>query len=153
MQTFLPFANFYDSARVLDRARLGKQRSEVKQILLALGYPVGSHSPSAGWRNHPVTNLWRPYPRSLCTYGIVICNEWLSRGYVDNLRPQFLALRRELPFQQFERLHFMDDKLFHRSMQSSLLRKLPEHYSQFFPSDVPHDLPYYYPPLPVLSEA
>ena len=30
MQTFLPFPQFVESARVLDRQRLGKQRAEAK---------------------------------------------------------------------------------------------------------------------------
>ncbi len=34
MQTFLPYDSYADSAAVLDRARLGKQRVEAKQILL-----------------------------------------------------------------------------------------------------------------------
>lgn len=33
MQTFLPYANFEASAKVLDYKRLGKQRVEAKQIL------------------------------------------------------------------------------------------------------------------------
>ena len=33
MQTFLPFADFAETAAVLDHRRLGKQRIEVLQIL------------------------------------------------------------------------------------------------------------------------
>ena len=33
MQTFLPYSNFYKSAKVLDQKRLGKQRVEVLQLL------------------------------------------------------------------------------------------------------------------------
>jgi hypothetical protein len=35
VQTFLPYADFAESARVLDRARLGKQRVEALQVLRA----------------------------------------------------------------------------------------------------------------------
>ena len=34
MQTFLPFPDFQQSAAVLDRVRLGKQRVEALQILV-----------------------------------------------------------------------------------------------------------------------
>ena len=33
MQTFLPYKNFYECAKVLDQKRLGKQRVEVLQLL------------------------------------------------------------------------------------------------------------------------
>ena len=33
MQTFLPYRDFYQSAKVLDQKRLGKQRVEVLQLL------------------------------------------------------------------------------------------------------------------------
>ena len=36
MQTFLPYASFEESAKVLDRQRLGKQRVECLQIFNAL---------------------------------------------------------------------------------------------------------------------
>jgi len=33
MQTFVPYANFSESAKVLDRQRLGKQRVETLQVM------------------------------------------------------------------------------------------------------------------------
>ena len=39
MQTFLPVADFADSARLLDSPRLGKQRVETLQILRAIELP------------------------------------------------------------------------------------------------------------------
>lgn len=36
MQTFLPYKSFVKSAACLDMRRLGKQRVEAKQILMAL---------------------------------------------------------------------------------------------------------------------
>jgi hypothetical protein len=49
MQTFLPVANFKESAKILDYRRLGKQRVEARQILNAL------QGKSKGWANHPAT--------------------------------------------------------------------------------------------------
>lgn len=49
MQTFLPYPDFRATAKVLDRQRLGKQRVETKQILLALERP----GTPTGWGRHP----------------------------------------------------------------------------------------------------
>ena len=49
MQTFLPYANFEDSAKVLDWRRLGKQRVEADQILNI----ISGKTEKLGWRNHP----------------------------------------------------------------------------------------------------
>ena len=48
MQTFLPYSSFYQSARVLDRQRLGKQRVETLQILKSLS------DPTYGWQKEDV---------------------------------------------------------------------------------------------------
>ena len=79
MNTFLPFANFTDCASVLDRARLGKQRLEVLQILRTL---CGD---SNGWESHPAVLMWESYEGALSLYGLEICRQWKSRGYEDNL--------------------------------------------------------------------
>ena len=44
MQTFLPYSSFRKTAQSLDWRRLGKQRSETKQIVMALSNPF------YGWR-------------------------------------------------------------------------------------------------------
>ncbi len=60
MQTFLPYPDFAESARVLDNKRLGKQRVEVLQILNVL-----TDSTRKGWRNHPAVAMWRCLCRKL----------------------------------------------------------------------------------------
>lgn len=79
MQTFLPYPDFYKSAQVLDYRRLGKQRLECKQIFNALeGQP-------SRWRNHPAVKMWEGCEHQLCAYAIIICDEWIGRGYKDSL--------------------------------------------------------------------
>src|SRR3712207_9547123 len=56
MQTFLPVADFTETARLLDNPRLGKQRVECLQVLRALELP------DYGWANHPVVTMWRGRP-------------------------------------------------------------------------------------------
>lgn len=127
MQTFLPYADFAKSASVLDRQRLGKQRVECKQIMLAL------EGKSRGWTNHPATRMWRGYEVALAHYAIAVCNEWRNRRYKDELIYFFMARSRGtlvLP-------HWLGDEKFHSSHRSNLLRKDPIHYSQFKWNDDP----------------
>jgi len=79
MQTFLPWEDFTKTARALDRARLGKQRVECKQIFNAL-YKGG------GWRHHPVVRMWRGHGAILLRYYRHICVEWMRRGYVHTMK-------------------------------------------------------------------
>ena len=83
IQTFLPYPDFTQTARVLDYRRLGKQRVETKQLILALT------KPDYGWKNHPAAKMWRGYVPLLAEYGCVVCQEWRDRGYNDTLLPFF----------------------------------------------------------------
>lgn len=85
MQTFLPHPLFIESARRLDRQRLGKQRVEVLQILRALA------GRTKGWVNHPITKAWRGYEEALVEYGLAVCDEWIACGYRDTCRPKIAA--------------------------------------------------------------
>ena len=77
MQTFLPFADFGASARVLDTRRLGKQRVEALQVLRAITRP------DYGWRHHPAVKMWRGFEEALGAYAMAICEEWCRRGHSD----------------------------------------------------------------------
>lgn len=134
MQTFLPYPSFRDSAACLDYRRLGKQRVEAKQILLALAN-------GGAWSNHPATKMWRGYERALACYGYVICAEWLQRGYKDTLLQFFADHDGGLGYSTPSWLGNSD---FHASHRSNLLRKDPEFYGQFGWTESP-DLPYIWP--------
>lgn len=136
MQTFLPYADFAESAKVLDRQRLGKQRVENLQIIKAL------IDPSYGWQNHPAVKMWRGYEYALLRYQEAICNEWTSRGYKDTCLQKSIDLLKGHPIGVFKP-SWIGEHDFHRSHQSNLMRKLPEHYGQFF--DVPDNVEYVWP--------
>jgi hypothetical protein len=87
VQTFLPHKDYARCARVLDRQRLGKQRLEARQILMA-----NVHGPNTGWYNHPVTRNWRGFEVDLARYGMAICAEWARRGYRDEQFDVFLTI-------------------------------------------------------------
>ena len=81
MQTFLPYSSFEQSAQVLDWRRLGKQRVEGMQIINAINNPT-----QKGWVNHPATVMWRPYVEALKLYTNTIIEEWIQRGYNNNMK-------------------------------------------------------------------
>lgn len=136
MQTFLPYSNFAESARVLDNRRLGKQRVETLQILNALT------NPSYGWQNHPAVKMWRGHKDALVVYGIAICREWLSRGFNDTCSEKIAAFSSGDIITDSPA--WLGSEPFHASHRSNLLRKDPSHYAQFKWTDGP-DLPYIWP--------
>lgn len=83
MQTFVPFLTYKECAQVLDYRRLGKQRVEGCQILSTL---VGI---SEGWKNHPAVKMWAGHEGALAIYTLVMCEEWIRRGYKDT-RTEFI---------------------------------------------------------------
>lgn len=129
MQTFVPTANFAESAKVLDYRRLGKQRVETLQIINAIIF-----NRQHGWRHHPATKMWENNVNGLAAYGVAICTEWISRGYRDTCLDKIKNLvtpdSEDLPI-------WWGDERVHSSHRSNLLRKKPEHYSQFGWTDDP----------------
>jgi hypothetical protein len=138
MQTFLPYPDFQESARVLDYRRLGKQRVEAKQIFLALT------EPTYGWKNHPAVKMWRGAEDALLSYGIAMCEEWRARGYNDTMLSWFIEKRLARPPSDRQLPIWLGDVNFHLSHQSNLLRKDGAFYRPVFPT-VPDNLPYVWP--------
>lgn len=150
MQTFLPCAGFTASARTLDRRRLGKQRVEALQVLRALVVP------GYGWRHHPAAKMWTGYEEALTRYGLEVCAVWCELGAADTcavkLTGEFERSVRTSAIRTQPQLEaagevppWLGDEAVHRSHQSALVRKDPDHYGTRFPG-VPPDLPYVWPP-------
>lgn len=128
MQTFLPHADFVDSAACLDQQRLGKQRVEAYQILLVL---TGR---SEGWKNHPAVKMWHGHTPALIDYALTVIAEWKSRGYKDNLAPKIIeiALSDNIDLEaSIEFPAWLGNEEFHALHRSNLLRKNAAHYGQF----------------------
>ena len=135
MQTFMPYADFLESAKSLDNKRLGKQRVEAWQVYRAIT------EPDYGWQNHPAVNMWRGYEDALVKYGLFCCIEWITRGnngakMLSNFVPLYVPDATNPPW--------MGESEFHLSHRSNLVRKDSSHYKPMFPS-VPDDLPYWWP--------
>jgi len=137
VQTFLPYADFAETAKSLDMKRLGKQRVETMQIMNAI------LNPGYGWQSHPAVNMWRGHEATLLEYQFAICNEWTGRGYKDTCLQKTFDLV-DASQLTTTRPGWIGDYDFHLSHQSNLLRKLPDHYAQYF-VNVPDDLPYIWP--------
>lgn len=148
MQTFLPYADFERSARALDIRRLGKQRVEALQVLRGLTVPT------YGWRHHPAVKMWAGHEEALGRYALTCCEVWSGLGFADTCAATLAAdlaaagvpvVRSQAELAGAGALpSWLGDEAFHRSHQSSLVRKDPAHYRPLFPG-VPDDLPYVWP--------
>ena len=69
MQTFLPYADFDETARVIDSQRLGNQCYREGLTLLR-----------GGWPNHPASKMWRGHERALALYCLALVREMRRRG-------------------------------------------------------------------------
>lgn len=146
MQTFVPYPDLARTAAVLDSPRLGKQRVETLQIVRALTWPT------YGWKHHPATLMWAGHEAALGLYSVVICQEWISRGFADTCDTKVRidladAGFFDLPATQEEAAmpEWWGDDAVHRSHRSALVRKDPEFYRKRFEPGLPDDLEYVWP--------
>lgn len=131
MQTFLPYPDFASSLRVLDPRRLGKQRLEALQLLRAIS------GQGSGWSRHPAATMWRGYDNALKQYHNLAIDEWVRRGYRNNMPKKRIQGPVVYP-------PWLGDEAFHASHRSNLLRKDRAYYSAFGWTE-PDDLPYVWP--------
>ncbi len=157
MQTFLPFPDYGQTALVLDRARLGKQRVETAQLMDALlNGPDGNNG---RWAAHPAAGMWRGYEGALFLYHTAICAAWKARGYKDEQHQKVREMMWDRDIDMSIAPPWLGDEDFHLSHRSNLMRKMlvtPEdtlrrmrltrdHYEPFFEPDLPIDLAYWWP--------
>ena len=159
MQTFLPVPDFWGSATLLDRQRLGKQRVENYQIMQALtgltwspeptgvnvegaGFDVVPYDPPASVAKHWVTAMWRGHELELWLYQAAVCDEWTSRGYRDTCRDKTYWLARVagvLSHPVRRDPEWFGDDEFHAQHRARLVAKDPAFYGPLFPGTDPID--------------
>lgn len=125
MQTFLPYPNLKQSVQSLDDRRLGKQRVEAKQILIAL-------LANRGWIHHPIVKMWKGYENALGEYMNLCIDEWVRRGFRNNM------LKYDTTNCDVVYPDWLGDEDIHSSHRANLLRK-SDWYEQFKWSDEPRD--------------
>lgn len=135
MQTFLPLVGFTESARVLDRQRLGKQRIEVLQVLRVL------RGETRGWTSHPAVKMWRGAEGALAIYGLAICDEWIARGYMDGCLEKIARLGAGAIA---PRPPWLGNSRLHSSHRAALLWKNPGWYKHYGWQELPK-LDYWWP--------
>lgn len=152
MQTFLPYASFTRSARVLDDKRLGKQRVEALQLLrLLTGYDESNRMVGGScWQSHPAVRMWLYRPYALALYNLAICREWQSRGFKDTceqktydafVSPVALSLfdSPDFPLKRLQHLKVLPwwfgRQRFHEAHRLNLMRKKYEHYGPLIDPD------------------
>jgi len=137
VQTFLPYSDFFNTARILDRKRLGKQRVEAIQIMDAL-------TKGTGWSHHPAVKMWEGHLGRLAIYTCCMIIEWMDRGYKDTLLPRATAYAFLADPASFADPIWMNIRAFHSSHRAALLAKDPAHYGQFGWQEAPK-IEYWWP--------
>ncbi len=138
MQTFLPFSNFSECARVIDNKRLWKQILEANQL-----YQIIKNK-RAGYRNHPATLMWKDYAPVLKYYRNVFVNEWLKRRLTEPPGIEPLDYGTFCNDKVCENPFWFNDERLYSSHRAALLHKNFNYYSKFGWKEKP-ELKYYWP--------
>lgn len=139
MQTWLPYESFAESAAVLDRQRLSKQRNDTLLIARCL-----AGEPSS-WKNHPAVKMWRGYEQALLRYQDECCFQWAQvRGYSDTLFDETTEVL--IDFVKGISIApdpwWLGDVEFHYAHQAALYREDPKYFSKFFIVDSTITIPW-----------
>jgi len=98
------------------------------------GILCGGKIRKIGWLNHPAIRMWYNYEDALIIYFNDCVDEWVRRGFVNNMN----IIK---PYGKIIYPKWLGNKDFHLSHKSNLLRKDYMHYNKYF-KNVPNDLPY-----------
>ena len=137
MQTFLPYSNFSECARVIDIKRLWRQILEANQLLKLITH----REIESRWRNYPVYKMWLPYADVLNVYRDIFVQEWLDRRLI---RPPAIASEAEGAYKYNNWPLWINNEKIFSSHRAALLVKNPQWYSQFGWKEKP-EINYYWP--------
>jgi hypothetical protein len=130
MQTFVPYADMYESASVLDNKRLNKQLLEGRQIYSILS----SNRTKGGWVNHPAVRMWRNYDNALFEYLIAIKHECDQRGISTEKNWEAIQEMYDWNWDRGDNIvmpPWWGDERVHESHRNNLYVKDPEYYAHF----------------------
>lgn len=127
MQTFVPYSDPVQTAKVLDRQRLGKQRIEAIQIARSI---LGL---TKGWANHPAVRMWKKNTGYLVNvYLVAMMNEWSERGYSNEKSYQHYLHLKDLIDAGNSKPVWMENSRVLDSHKAMLVRKKPDYYGAIF---------------------
>lgn len=130
MQTFVPYADMFESAAVLDNKRLNKQLLEGRQIYSILA----NKRTKGGWVNHPAVRMWRNYDNALFEYLIAIKYECDERGISTEKNWDAIQEMYDWNWDRGDNIimppWWGDDRV-HESHRNNLYVKDPEYYAEF----------------------
>lgn len=150
MQTFLSYKSYKRTAKTLDYRRLGKQRIEARDILYLchrrkgddrrVQFNKSNKQAEYLWkryRNHPAVLMWENNINSLKLYYNTIVQEWVDRGYNNNL--ELFIIRGKIKHPDW-----LGNSKFHSLHRANLLRKNFDFYSRYNWKEEPAE-GYYWP--------
>ena len=135
MQTFLPYADFAQSAKVLDKKRCWKQVIEAKQIIEIL------EGKSTKWKNHPAIKMWEGSLPELKFYFNAFLISATGNYKINTKLEPFLNLKEFYPrvtiynSVKLKLPWWLGNEDFHRAMRARLIEKDREFYLPLFPKD------------------
>jgi hypothetical protein len=115
----LPYKDFSSTFQCLDYRRLGKQRIEARQIYNI----ITGQQKSNGWKHHTIVKMWEGYENALALYHNLCIQQWIKRGYKNNMP---LLEVKDIVYPSW-----LGNENFHASHRSNLLRKDFTYYSKF----------------------
>ncbi len=127
MNTFLAYADYDLSVKVLDDIRLRNQRNEV--LVMARG----------GWPHHPCSKMWSRNRQALILYGLTVCGECQFRGFADSVWEQLYAMYDDSSTPKMP--SWFGSQMLHSSHRMNLRRKDKGYYD--FPDNPFHN--YFWP--------
>lgn len=130
VQTFVPYSNMYESARILDNKRLNKQLLEGRQIYNIL---VNNRT-TGGWVRHPAVLMWRNYDNALFQYLTAIKYECDERGIKTQKNWDAIQSMYDWNWSRGDNIvmpPWWGDERIHQSHRNNLYRKDPEYYAEF----------------------
>jgi hypothetical protein len=140
MQTFLPYRDFNESAKVIDPIRRWKQVVEARQLVAVLTGNTNHWKNPNAWREHPAAVMWQGHVNALKYY----CNCFHLQVIRSKSHLVTAFNFYDLSNVKITYPWWLGMESFHRSHRSNLLRKDSVFYGQYGWKE-PHDLPYVWP--------
>jgi len=95
LTTLLPFPNFRETARVLNKKHLGVMRMNAYEIA-RIALIRDEEDPEYVKKEDPAVEMWRGYGFALVAYACAMCDEYVARGFNDGIKAKLLVMVSEV---------------------------------------------------------